>query len=145
VRLIDDRTGIEVLDRGACLRLLRANNVGRIGVLDGGRPVVLPVNYAMDAETVVFRTASGTKLAAAVRGAPVCFEIDHSDPVYQTGWSVVVHGWAEEVLREEAIGRLDELPLRSWAPRDLDHWVVVTPESIGGRRVVALTAEGSGG
>jgi uncharacterized protein len=141
MRLIDTRTGIEVLDREACLRLLRSHTVGRLGALSGGRPIVLPINYAMDDDSVVFRTAAGTKLSAAVRGAPVAFEIDHADPLWQTGWSVMVSGWAEEVIDPEAIERLEELPLRPWAPGAKEHWVSVNPEGITGRRVVGLAAD----
>lgn len=140
MRLIDARTGIEVLDRDACLRLLRAHGVGRIAAMSGGRPILLPVNYAMDDDRVVFRTAPGTKLSAAVRGAPVAFEIDASDPVFQTGWSVMVAGWAEEVVDPDAVDRLEGLQLRSWSPGEKSHWVAVRPESITGRRVVSLTA-----
>ena len=99
--------------------------------------IVLPVNYAMDGEQIVFRTAAGSKLTAAVRRAPVTFEIDHADTAFQTGWSVMVSGFADEAIEAEHIARLEALPLRSWAPGEKDHWVVIAPESITGRRVVA--------
>lgn len=141
MRLIDDRTGIEVLERSACLRLLRSNSVGRVAAMSGGRPILLPVNYAMDDESVVFRTAPGTKLSAAVRGAPVAFEIDHADPVFHTGWSVVVVGWAEEIVDPSARERLDGLGLRPWAPGEKEHWVSINAESISGRRVAHVLGD----
>jgi hypothetical protein len=112
--------------------------------MSGGRPIVLPINYVMDGENVVFRTAAGAKLTAAVRGAPVAFEIDHTDPVFQAGWSVMVSGWAEEVLEREAVERFELLPLHTWAPGEKSHWVSVKPESITGRRVVSLLDDSKG-
>lgn len=141
MRLIDDRTGVEVLERDACLRLLRSNSVGRVAAMSGGRPIVLPVNYAMDGDSVVFRTAPGTKLTAAVRGAAVAFEIDHADPVFHTGWSVMVSGWAEEVIDAEAIERLERLPLRAWAPGEKEHWVRISAEAVTGRRVAHVLGD----
>ena len=96
MRLIDDRTGLERLEREDCLRLLASQRVGRVAVVSVGQPLIFPVNYALDGDTVVFRTAAGTKFDAAVRGAPASFEIDSFDALYHTGWSVVVSGRAEE-------------------------------------------------
>ena len=76
--MVDGRSGIEVLDRDQCLALLETDVVGRLAVVAGGAPAVFPVNYAMDSDAVVFRTAPGTKLDAGVR-APACFEIDFFD------------------------------------------------------------------
>jgi len=85
MRLIDGRTGIEVMDRDECLQMLRAENVGRVAVVDAGHPVIFPVNYAVDGETLVFRTAEGTKLDASLRGGPVSFEVDDTDRHTRTG------------------------------------------------------------
>ena len=60
-------------------------------------PVILPVRYAVIGETVVFRTAPGTKLTAAMRRSVVAFEADRGDPCGAWGWSVLVQGVASEV------------------------------------------------
>jgi nitroimidazol reductase NimA-like FMN-containing flavoprotein (pyridoxamine 5'-phosphate oxidase superfamily) len=138
VKLVDATTGIEVLGRETCLHLLRECSVGRVAAMSDARLMVLPVNYAMDDDQVVFRTAPGTKLAAAVRGAPVAFEIDHADEVFQSGWSVMVSGFAELATDAEHIDRLEKLGLRPWAPGERDNWVVIQTETISGRRVVGL-------
>lgn len=138
MHLIDPRTGIEILDRAECLRLLASEVVGRVAVVDGDRPVVLPVNYAMDGDDVVFRTAEGTKLDAAVRGATVSFEIDHADRIYQTGWSVLVSGRAELVTDAAELARVRRLPLRPWSTHDASNWIVIRAEEITGRRIVHL-------
>jgi uncharacterized protein len=134
--LIDNRTGLEVLDRSECFRLLGLNGVGRIAVVDGGNPVILPVNYVVDDEQIVFRTAPGTKLEAAVRTQRVAFQIDSADPMYHTGWSVLVVGRCEEVTDPDRKEHIDRLPLRPWAAGAKDHIIAVRAEEVSGRRVV---------
>ena len=63
------------LDREECLRLLAVEDVGRLALAQGRAPVIFPVNYALDGEAIVFRTAEGTKLSHGPRGA-AAFEID---------------------------------------------------------------------
>lgn len=91
-----DRTGIEIIGRDECLELLSADQIGRLAVLEGGQPLILPINYGLDDESVVFLTSTGAKLDAA-RRAPACFEIDGFDRATRSGWSVVVRGRLEEV------------------------------------------------
>ena len=55
-----DRTGIELIDRDACLELLRTRSVGRLGIVVAGQPLILPVNYSVLDETIVFRSAPGS-------------------------------------------------------------------------------------
>ena len=43
-------------------------------------PEIFPVNYAVDRETLIFRTAEGTKLLAMVVNPSVAFEVDGYDP-----------------------------------------------------------------
>ena len=89
----------------------------------------MPVNYAMDNETVVFRTGPGSKLAG-LRTQPLSFEVDDHDPYRCTGWSVLIRGVAFEI--EERDAREDPVP---WAPGEKAHWVRVMPMEITGRRI----------
>ena len=57
-----DPFAIEVLDPTSCWAMLRANSVGRIAACLDGHPQIFPVTYVVDGESIVFRTASGTKL-----------------------------------------------------------------------------------
>jgi|EndMetStandDraft_3_1072993.scaffolds.fasta_scaffold102437_3 nitroimidazol reductase NimA-like FMN-containing flavoprotein (pyridoxamine 5'-phosphate oxidase superfamily) len=138
MRIIDDRTGIDVIERDECLQLLRSTDIGRIAVVDSGHPVILPVNYALDGELIVFRTAEGTKLDAALHGGPVAFEIDDADRHTRTAWSVVVTGWSRLVTTPSQTERFEALGLRPWSSNQKDNWIVVHPERISGRRIVAL-------
>jgi nitroimidazol reductase NimA-like FMN-containing flavoprotein (pyridoxamine 5'-phosphate oxidase superfamily) len=138
MRLRDDRTGIEVMDADLCRRLLAADDVGRLAVVSGGAPVILPVNYALDGDNIISRTAPGTKLDAAGR-SPACFEIDAFDRATRHGWSVVVSGRLEEVdeYSPRELARLRSLEVSPWAVGDRDHWLRLVPTRITGRRVGA--------
>ncbi len=73
--------GMEVLDPSQCWALVREADVGRLAVSVANRPDIFPINFIVDHGTVVFRTAEGTKLAAAVLGTSVAFEVDGYDYV----------------------------------------------------------------
>jgi len=137
--LVDRRTGIEVIEERECLQLLDAGVVGRLAVLDGGSPLILPINYAMDGRHMVFRTAPGTKLNAKNRLA--CFEIDGHDQDQHLGWSVVIRGRLEEVTSHQAglFQRLADLP-QPWALGEKPHVMRLVPTSIQGRRVTGHEA-----
>lgn len=126
----------EELTEQQCLSLLRATSLGRVAVVVEGRPYVVPVNYALDADIVVFRTESGTKLAGSGFGL-VAFEIDGVDEERHCGWSVLVQGVGTEIT--DAIDRRSEalrnLELQPWVPGRHAHWVAIQPESITGRRL----------
>jgi CBS domain-containing protein len=132
--MYERRTRLEVLDREECLRLLERTHIGRLGLVVDGRPLVFPVNYAMDRANVVFRTAPGTKLHA-MRGHSVAFEIDGADTRYHTGWSVLVTGIGEEEHDPYVIARYERLPVRPWADGPKTHWMRVRSRAITGRRI----------
>lgn len=135
MRLVDERTGLEVLESQECLRLLERRHLGRIGVSVAERPLIMPVNYVIDDGTVVFRTAAGTKFDAAVRGNFVAFEIDEADDTYHVGWSVLVTGVAEEITDADERREVEALPLKPWAPGEKDHFLRIRPVTITGRRI----------
>jgi len=132
--VVDGRTHLEVLDRAECLRLLAGTHLGRLAVVVDERPLVFPVNYALDGDAVVFRTAEGTKLHGA-RGHEVAFEIDRFDAAYHTGWSVLVVGVGEELDAPADIERCSRLPLRPWGEAPKAHWMRIRPRAITGRRI----------
>jgi nitroimidazol reductase NimA-like FMN-containing flavoprotein (pyridoxamine 5'-phosphate oxidase superfamily) len=69
---------LETLGRAECLNLLATAQVGRVALLIEGRPEILPVNYALDGDAVLFRTAEGSVLTKAAL-TEVAFEVDHVD------------------------------------------------------------------
>lgn len=85
-----------------CLRLLAMMSVGRIAVAPAGAaPLVVPVNYALDGDVVVFRADRGSRLGR-LAGLPVSFEVDLIDPYQKLGWSILVRGTAREATSGEA-------------------------------------------
>ena len=126
--------GLKVLDREECEALLRTQRVGRVGVCTHG-PLVLPVVYALLDDDVVFRTAPGAKLIAAVLNRTVAFEIDEFDVSGRTGWSVIVVGAAEEVVTPVELTRVRALGLEPWAGEFRDRFVRIRAEEVSGRRV----------
>jgi nitroimidazol reductase NimA-like FMN-containing flavoprotein (pyridoxamine 5'-phosphate oxidase superfamily) len=92
---------LRVLDRDQCLRLLAEDEIGRLAVIAGNTPAMFPVNYALDGDTIVFRTDPGTKLAHGPR-ARASFEVDRFDHAGRAGWSVVATGRLEEVTHYDA-------------------------------------------
>ena len=82
--------GIEILENAECWDLLREHQVGRLAVDIAGRPDIFPINYLVHGGGILFRTAPGTKLAGAILGRHVAFEIDGYQPDERTAWSVVL-------------------------------------------------------
>ncbi|MEY2420278.1 MAG: uncharacterized protein QOI95_345 [Acidimicrobiaceae bacterium] len=122
---------LEELEHEDCVRLLASRSIGRLAVaVDERGPLVVPVNYVLDGEIVVFRSGPGSKLHAS-RHTPVSFEVDDIDPFHRTGWSVLVRGVAYEVTEREA----EHLAIEPWAPGDKHHWIRVLPTEITGRTI----------
>lgn len=124
----------EILPRGECIRLLGEAGVGRVGLSIRSLPVILPVNYVVDGARIVFRTGVGAKLDSAVRNAVVCVEVDHIEPRWQSGWSVLVTGQAHHVSEEDVSPEARGI-LVPWALSAGDHYVAVPLDLVTGRRV----------
>ena len=127
--------GLETLTRAECLQLLTTRGIGRIALQLGDDPAILPVNYAMLGDDVVFRTDPGAKLSAAVLRVKVAFEVDQTQPFSHEGWSVLVVGHAEEVRDRDTLDAVARLPLRPWADGVRDQVVRIRAEKITGRRL----------
>jgi nitroimidazol reductase NimA-like FMN-containing flavoprotein (pyridoxamine 5'-phosphate oxidase superfamily) len=128
----------EVLDREECLRLLGTRRLGRVAVaVEGWSPLIRPVNYRFDpaSQSVVFRSGRGTKLTGLLRAHAVAFEVDEIDEAARTGWSVIVSGRAEEVVRTGDLAHVEALGLDPWVPGDVPHWFRVRTEMVSGRRI----------
>jgi nitroimidazol reductase NimA-like FMN-containing flavoprotein (pyridoxamine 5'-phosphate oxidase superfamily) len=130
----DGRNCLEVLDREESLRLLDRRCVGRVGFVADGEPVVLPVNYVVDGDSVVFRTASGSKLDAALTGATLAFEVDDIDARHRGGWSVLVRGPAR-LLTDAERDAAARLAVRPWAHAVKPHYVRIDARRVSGRRL----------
>ena len=93
---MEQRGVIEELERGECLALMASERLGRLGVVVDGVPLVLPMQFALDEETVVLQTNQGSKSLHAPLTS-VTFEVDHVDWKQGVGWSVLVQGIGEDI------------------------------------------------
>jgi nitroimidazol reductase NimA-like FMN-containing flavoprotein (pyridoxamine 5'-phosphate oxidase superfamily) len=132
-----DRSGLERLPAGECLRLMASVPVGRIIYTRHALPAAEPVNFAVDRGDIVIRTGHSGKLAAAIVNAVVAFEADDLDFASRIGWSVTVVGRSEEVTDGGEIARLREIGIESWAPGERDHFIRIVPGIVTGRRLWA--------
>jgi uncharacterized protein len=138
-----DHAGLEIVPFADCLRLLDTVPVGRVGFYADGEVVLLPVNYVVDGQDVIFRTGAGAKLSSVGSKNMVGFEADAYDARTHSGWSVAVSGRTEEVESDDEIRRLNDLGLQSWGrPADDPHWIRIRPTSITGRRTPGAAFSG---
>jgi hypothetical protein len=135
---LDDVTVLEELGTEECLRLLATQGIGRVAFIVDGEPAVLPVNFTLVEDVVVFRTAAGSAFDVLIRQAEVAFEVDHADPAYHSGWSVVGRGPAEGLEDIMPAEVLDRLPLRPWGLAAAPGWIGVRLREVTGRRLVQL-------
>jgi len=112
---------------------LATQSVGRIGITVQALPVVLPVNFGLLGESIIFRTTPGTKLEAATNKAVVAFEVDSYEPNGRSGWSVLVIGRATKMPADE-VGDAEALGIDAW-PLDgqASHFVRIEGSQITGR------------
>ncbi|QJS99712.1 DUF1918 domain-containing protein [Streptomyces asoensis] len=119
-----------------CRTLLSTHGVGRIAVsASDGRPAVVPVNYEVVDDAIVFRTAPDSTPAAAV-GTEVAFEVDHMDEALSQGWSVLAVGPASVVTEPDSVRRLTEhAHTTPWPGGEREMWVSIRPAHLTGRRI----------
>lgn len=135
---------LEELTLAECWELLRPGGVGRLAVTINGEPDIFPVNYLVDGSRLVIRTAAGLKLAAAVLGRAVAFEVDHLDVETQTAWSVVLRGPAVEIEDLEELLRAEDLDLQPWTDAESkNRYFAVDPTVVTGRRIEVDQPDGS--
>ena len=123
------------LTRTECADLLSTHGVGRLAVGTALGPVIVPVNYSVVDETVVFRTAHGTTPSLA-SGSAVAFEVDRIDDTFSEGWSVLLRGHARMVTDIGEEHRLaQQAHSTPWAGGRRDVWVRIEPYAVTGRRI----------
>ena len=108
---------VEPLDEAECLQLISAGGIGRIGYTGRYGPTVLPVNFVLQEQAVVFRTGQdspmGEDLRTGIADADyiVAFEVDEISQASREGWSILIQGSAHHVDSDheraagDAVGR----------------------------------------
>ncbi len=127
---------INELTEDRCWQLLAGKTLGRLAVSINNEPDIFPVNFKIDGEPAVFiRTAAGLKLAAAVLGSTVAFEVDAIDEETRTGWSVVIKGRATEVYSTEGRLHVEDLGVEPWVDGARNRTIKISPVSVTGREI----------
>lgn len=117
-----------------CLDLLRAGVVGRVALCTPMGPRIVPVNYAVHGDAIVFRTTPYSEVGTYARDAEVAFETDHIDYDSHTGWSVVALGRAHMVNDPEEIREIRAgWDPRPWARGQRNLYLKVAWHDISGR------------
>ena len=114
--------------------MLASAALGRLVTSVDGEPEIFPVNYVVQGRTILFLTAEGTKLAAAVLGRAVAFEVDGYDADSGEAWSVVIKGRASEIQRMHELFDAADLPLFPWHAAPKHRFVRIEPDETTGRR-----------
>lgn len=101
------------LSYAKCRELLAGGVFGRVAVCTPEGPRILPINYSVVDEAVVFRTSAYGVIATHDWRSLMAFEMDFVDYSEQRGWSVVALGRGERVDELEELAKIR----RTWDPR----------------------------
>jgi len=95
--------------------LLAAKSVGRIAYAVDKGARILPVNYVLSNDAIIFRTIPFGEISHHALEAMCAFEVDETDEFFQAGWSVVAVGRLQLATEEDfASMRYGKLP-EPWA------------------------------
>jgi len=103
----------EELSYEKCHQLLSGGVVGRAAVCTPAGPRIVPVNYSVVDDSVVFRTTPYSILGTYAWNTQLAFEVDHLDFEQHRGWSVVATGRGSMVEDRTELERIRAL----WNPR----------------------------
>jgi nitroimidazol reductase NimA-like FMN-containing flavoprotein (pyridoxamine 5'-phosphate oxidase superfamily) len=100
---------IGALSAADAYAVLRQERYGRLGVWDGRRVFIYPVNYGFDGETLYLHSREGEKIQALREHPEVCLQVDQV--ITPARWrSVMAHGEFDEILdgseRDEALAAI---------------------------------------
>lgn len=130
------------LDRRDCQAVLARNVIGRLAVVRGGVPTILPVTYGLDTDgAIVFRSSRGTKRQVAEASpAVVAFEVDEYDPATGRGVAVLARGRLRPILDLGEIARLSRLDVPQPWPDEARRagWLSLRVDELSGRTLPAV-------
>lgn len=103
-----------------------------------GAPEVLPVNYVVDVDRIIIRSAEGAKLRAASAGVPMSFQLDSAGvggPPADHRWTVLVRGRSRVVTDADDLRYLSLSQLQPDAGGFRPWYLSVAIEQVTGRRL----------
>jgi Pyridoxamine 5'-phosphate oxidase len=122
---------VATLSRDECMRGLGSHSLGRLAVSAHALPAILPINYSLVGDVIVFRALVDGVVARACDGSVVAFQVDNLGRDLGPEWSVLVVGLATLITDGDA---LRSLPLEVVSPPGLgpDQFVGITIGRISG-------------
>ena len=132
---------VDELSEDECRILISPGGVGRIAYSGRFGLTVLPVNYQVFEDTIVFRTAQDSPMGEDLRSGianaeyKVAFEIDELANSERTGWSVLLQGAAHHVDTDTERGSVRASGVEPWAGGTKEHYIRIVPSRITGRRI----------
>ena len=140
----------QLLEEAECLRLIAAGGVGRIGYTGRFGPTILPVNFALQDQAIVFRTGQDSPMGEDLRTGiadaeyKVAFEVDEISPATREGWSILIQGSAHHVDSGPELAEAQRSGVQAWPGGEKDLFIRIVPDRITGRRVrrAAPSADG---
>lgn len=130
---MENSDAVTVLTDRQCWDRLAEQQLGRLVTHVGDVLDVFPVNYTVDRDGIVFRTAEGSKLTELTINDQVLFEVDEYTDT--DAWSVIVRGTAHRLDSAEEVRAADRLPLRPWTPTLKYNYVRIIAASVSGRDI----------
>jgi len=119
-----------------CAELLRAGVVGRVAIATPSGPQIIPVNYSVVDDSIVFRTTPYGVIGTFARDALAAFEVDYFDYHGHRGWSVVARGRIEAIADPRDVDRIQhERPPRPWAEGTRNLYFRLRWDELSGRRL----------
>ncbi len=119
-----------------CRRLLETKSVGRLAFQSGNGLRILPVNYVVRDDRIVFRTAGYGVIARSIRLADVAFEVDELDDQLQAGWSVLAVGRCRRLEDSDELRSLQQEGTPTpWSAGTREVYFAVTWKGLSGRRL----------
>lgn len=104
------------LSYAQCRELIGSGVLGRVAFADDHGIAVLPVNYSVVNESIIFRTSAYSTLARVpiheTKTAAVSFQVDQVDYDTKTGWSVLARGATEVIDDDDELAHIK----RTWDP-----------------------------
>jgi nitroimidazol reductase NimA-like FMN-containing flavoprotein (pyridoxamine 5'-phosphate oxidase superfamily) len=132
--MAEERDRLVIIEPDECWELLRSVPVGRLAMNSPEGLLIIPVNFVVADESVVFRTAEGGLLSAAADwGRDVAFQADRVEEAIRWGWSVLVQGQMRRVSDEEAEQLLGAVT--PWVGGERHVVGRISPDRITGRRI----------
>lgn len=125
-----------ILSTEQCWELLRSDELGRLAFRLTDEVHLVPINYAVVGDRIMFRTAEGDKLLGVTMHPEVVFEIDSHDDEH--AHSVIVRGLARRIEEHEE-QPVDDL-LRSWISTPKYNIVEISPTEVSGRTFELATS-----